>query len=854
MSGKTKFSFDYNDYKLAWNQPREYQEFYLLNSKTGLLDPLKDSDAGDLNLQVEAALKEASSSADAILEKTLAEAARVSAEALDDARRNGWRYAQNHIVISRNMAGANFARCLTRVRKANPKLFGELSSVFEKRGLGDITRCSAEEGAAPTVPRTTVLAMVFLHRMCSEKTWEREFMRPGVAASYIDLGCWGAPDSDVRMRGITLASLAAWYGIPLPNAELLTLPAFLSTPYFTKTPLSVKGALDYYSSVASIYLTLFAGTGNPCYEAFAREFLPQMFRLSEAVKSISRGEPDRLARMLASPGFLMLPDRVRADVEGSPLPVTFSSRTEPMAKILFSSLRSGLVAYFDSWGAPAKPTDERPVFQPCESFEENIRRREACGFSTTGGTMRSLLESGDTSVIEGYPQSLRHKDGTLSRLRGLAAICSHAWKSREKTDWLGLPVKYGAEVGHRNRVPFFSLLFHCSPTVPELLDRDEWDPYLRQNGDYGSCLMTEKRWKCRRGGSGMENNRMWVDQPDPNLIRSHFREDDFFITGSVGKTFFDANVTEVLANIRLDMLMSMQAKSDTERLVRWMRASSGMLISSLEDPKDPDVVDWWRRTGRSPLRDLVDRLHTDPPRMRDDEMPGELRGFIEGFSDLFRYADRNRRALGLSPGEPSVARCTDADMRFMTRPLVFWNGKGKNSLSIFDILLRYVSLNIAESRYHNSSAPTPLVRALLRSPAYWDIPVDEEIHGPKVKRPSVNERRLLDIPYCVFDRLLEILVKVALDIGVIDRWGKRISRSGPSVLDRSDEEAFIKSLAERGQRYVDTATNVLYATSARKSASDLLLPRYRERFKVCEAAGAEPEDFFDDYGLDGPGM
>lgn len=780
----------------------------LSNGLLGNFDVLDDRDhPGKTVAIVEQALEESALYADAILENVVRDMQVKSAEGMVKTQKQGRKLAKKYLVITPESIGTSFNKSVAGVQAAHPDLFTKFRGVFDKYDqISPLFYDNDSRGNTPPM-KDFLLCLVLLHRMCSSPKWERAFMIRGVAESYLDLGDLLTSNNPADVRALTLGGCAATYGIPLPNRRLLMLPAYLLvSPYFKRDPIHL--GQEFIDNVASMYLSLYKGIAS--YDGMQSQQRAKIKRIKNSLDSLLRGSPDRLAKMLTSPAFLTMPSSSPNDIYSSPFPPKYvfghasGSTPLPIVHKLYEILNLSIEHFLSKWD----PSSLSPHLKAPESEEEHKKRRQALGV-TKGEKMmnlRYLLDSDDFHGLESYPPNVDPDGNRINFMHHLVSICRQAWKERDRYDWLGQEVM----ISSYGKVPLFKLLFNRSPQIPLLLSRDEWDKYM--TSDKGNFLIVGKTFSMESEGRPLMIHRL--------------REEDFFLRNEITQsTFLDHNIHEVATTIRIETFMSMQSKRDTFFLARMLSAGHGYLGERLGNINDPDVMSIWRQTGQTPLEIILARLREDPPLIEDAQHGREN---DISWCNFGRGLSQGWFGLGRKDTNVGNVRISNDTFDLMTSPIGYVNlGDSGERLyfSLFDIVLGRATRCSLNKNFDNLQ----VLKELISADRFWDIPIDPNIHLGSPVQTSINEKRLIEGPYKVFDRLIEMLLAMAMKGRTILRIPDRAALI--QQLKGMGDELFVQ-LASKGQEYLETAASKFFATKSRQEAIDMVFPAFRSRLKV----------------------
>lgn len=855
----------------------------------------------------EEASREAAPYIDIILGIVVEDMRRKTAAGLEELHNRGRKLSDKYVVITSESVGTSFNKSVADVKLAHPDPFRAIEDVFAKYDRGEgllgefnyiMTNYRKTLSPSNLYLGDFLLYLVLLKRMYLSPKWEKAFMIRGVAESYLDLQETGeslialntlpsiisnfcpeleelaiiAPKwrkfKSSPIQGVTLGSFAAISGIPLPNKRLLMLPAQLpADPYFKKNPrYNGKGFAD---NIAAIYLLSLTGLTQKIhalsqishygsatssavkYFQDSLQSSPLTMRVKASLDSLRKGAPDELAKMLTSPVYLTMPNVAPNDIydditsNAQKYAERYDGReevSEPMVHELYSTLREMIMGFLKKW----KSFNTRQ-----ENLEAYEKRCQILGVPKEEGeviNLRPLLEKDGFEGLESFPDDLGiGGELSIDYLHYLLSIGRLAWKEREKSDWLDEKITV-MTFRRRKEIPLFKFLFYHSPQIPYMLRREEWDKYMKTND--GNFFIVNKR-------NEMGTNAEWEA-----VLTQRFREEDFLLHEG-NKTFLARNIREIVSAINVKTFMSLQNKLDTFWLAEALSARIGTLGQRIEDADNPDVLSIWKEKGQSPLEIVLSRLREDPPLISEmkhmDEGDIIFSNFALGL--LGRWFDPRGSYL-----KDNVKIDNDA-FDVMTAPIGFGTPKGpkeeeysslqghsseeKVYFSLFDIVLGRASrFGSALKQFDNPQVLVDLIKA----DRYWDIPINPLIHLKPVIPKTANEKRFIESPYSVFDRLLEMLIAAAMT-------GRNILRgnlyNNPSSTKNfytqfnAIEDVLITKLYAKGPQYLNTATGKFFSTKTRREAIGIMFPGFESKVKVragLESSMGGPAE--DEDGMD----
>lgn len=624
-----------------------------------------------------------------------------------------------------------------------------------------------------------VIGIILVHRLCSTVAWEKAFMLSEVAKAHLDLGSLSGGLLRTR-QNYSKAGKVTLAALGAMYAVPLPNRELLTMPVFADTAQTFSATR---SNVAGMYPNLFWPL---CLSASRNDIqVPQIVidRLTSAVKSLGPGNsPTRLAKMLTDPAFLALPTK--------PAP-------EDRDLYLCTVALVGEQMLNDLYGVLAEDLPIREV--------------------------RLFLESRH-QLPEEFFQRIKNNRRIL--FQSLSTFCIEGWKK----DWIknNIPLYLN---GRERNIPIFKLLLYHSPLIPALFSRDEWDRYMTSRE--GNSLIVNKDWDIYSSFSGRYGSAHALKR----LVETHFRPDDYFIRDEInGDSFLEKNLKESVESMSPDTFLSVQRRcEDPSLVIRMLSQDGGRKCVALGQA-------FSSRENKSYLRMVLEELQKSPPdisRMQRDIsfVPDAFdlchgEGIVQGIRDV------------LFGNEKTDLVVNDKTFGFMTAPIMhFGDIPGEKSLgiSIFDIFLAQLPDLVGQigNRGLYGKSTVKFLGDLMMASRYWDIPVDPFLHGNSHIRKATREKKDQEDTYCVFDRLLEILVKVSMKVRTTVKSGKTshgLTPGGESL--QALEAPFFDMVASKGERYLNSMVRKFYSTQTRKEAIALIFPSLSLRTNVHDVANS----------------
>lgn len=773
------------------------------------------------------------------------------------------------VTIARNIWGISFNKCVLRAKSHYPDIFKNFLATLNDYGLDTLLGLGQDDDAAGD---NFILTTILLHHMCSSPRWGRAFSDLDVATSYLDNTELCNVYRGVDIHGFPLGTLAAWYGIPITNIRVLALPSKLyEAPYFTVPFKRNPPSLPKTESIAAAYLTIFdpetslAEGDSPLLPLTSRE---KGYDSVGTARVQARGQglkdfliPEKkialgtaLARLMSDPMFLVLPSKVEmAPDKNIPIPFIYRFWDVPIAENLFRILDKHIGNVLHFWD-----NLETNITDIAEG--ETTKKYSRIASSLKKKTLSSFLNP-DANEFDMLVDKMPFDTNRSLGMKALMNLCRNIWS---KKTWLAqrVPFQNGTTVCE---VPVFKLHFSLSPLIPAMLSPKEWETYMSLNG--GNFLITRKKWDNQSAYPQYS----WCSRCK-DLVKQRFRLKDYFIQDEMSKEFFyQSHAEETASSITINDFQRLKEICDDKALISLLEVNFGRLGHRLELP---EAYPTWRERHKSPLQEVIERLQKSPPNI------SRLKGKKGQFTDLresdlaagltykwFKPYNATKGDMLPPPDLPeSSVRISNDTYEFMTAPILSVD-KGPSrtiEISTFDLFLGRLSLftkmivynyekYLAYNEYSNFNI-LPL-KDLIRSDRYWDLPVDKVLHGDPLVRRSARDKRYLDISYCVFDRMLEILMDIAFELGKVYRISEPRNSDVMQLMSELKDLGhllFIQS-APKGEKYLKTIAGTLYSTTSRKRAARLAYPRLEESLMVHLGirGGYHKDsldiDVFDDY-------
>lgn len=638
---------------------------------------------------------------------------------------------------------------------------------------------------APGTICEEVIGLILVHRLCSTIKWERAFMLNGIAKAHLDLGALFG--EPISKQNYLKVGKVTLGALGAMYAVPLPNKQLLTMPVFADT--AQVGAAQL--SVAGMYPNLFWPLRLPKSHGSQT---PQIVRdrLTAAAESLRPGKtPTRLAKMLTDPAFLSL-------------------TTKP---------------------APGD-RDLRVVTLVGEQMLNDLHRVLVMDFKVKD--VRSVLESRyQYQLSEEIFQDIENNRRPL--LQSLSTFCIEGWKK----EWIknNIPLYLN---GRERNIPIFKLFLYHSPLIPAMFSRDEWDRYM--TSQEGNSLIVNKDWNLYSSFPG-EDGSIHISK---GLVETHFRPDDYLIRDEInGDSFLEKNLKESVESMSPDTFLSVQKRcKDPLLVIRMLSQDGGQACITLGHTYD-------LKENKSYLRKALEELQKNPP---DISKVRESSGFIWGSPNpCWGNFSQGIRDVLFGEEKTDLVVCNN-NFDFMTTPVMYFEnapGEGLSGVSIFDIFLAQLPdfVDQIESRRSYSESRARILKPLMMSDRYWDIPIRPFLHGDSRIRKVAQEKENQKNLYRVFDRLLEILVDASMKIRITVKSGGAPHELTPGgKFLRSLEGPFFDTVVAKGEEYLNSMVEKFYATPTRKEALDLIFPSLPLRKSVHDgvaSANYHPLDLMD---------
>lgn len=749
-------------------------------------------------------------------------------------------------VLDENLAAVSFSRCVWAVMKRDPHL--------QELAMQHISDPLLSSICLPT-PKDQItqmfLPVVLLHYMCINPKYEKIFMDLRIASSFLDLQSAYRVATNHAKRlldyvpGVTLAGIAAQYGIPLPNRKILSLPAWFFPRHTHSSRWEELSSHENYAqgphSVASQYIRFLLFYGDSENKTDSTEMFGSYspikhdrifrYRAEKTVRAIvsRRQKEDRLARMLTNPAFAAMPMTAPLGSGFAPgeYPLYFREvAPAPMASLLFTCA----VDIYHHLTAHNKPK-QGPL-----NFNDNPE-----------------------SVFRDIP---REDPG----IQCLYATCRSLWEIREK--WLSraMRVKY-ISVGafgeeKMENIPMFLLCYNSSSIIPGMLKRDEWDSYINFENHIHRELFVSPQWGQAHPSSG--KNSLIELYPGAfesvNLHKTHFRKSDYMIRGGRtknGKTLaFIHNMTikaplEVLADpdiFRLGQDSPFDSYPEAA-FISWLTRGFPRRLVESGPAVQPEVKEYIKKFGDHPFVHILKNLQDDPLVAGPTQMGRVLDSFAYlcqyiywNFYDILHINRINwidssemvdAKDLGLvllSPNHRDLLLkpfMTSEDSAVVARPV---DALGK--------MLDKLTFDMGNWGRGSVIGLLPSI-SILSSPELWDV-----WHGPER-----SDHRGEDASLTLGETAAETFVAYGMRLSLKSKNKSQETEKTISIL--RDKFAPLREFLPRSLSHVseDSAKSILsrlYGTPRRKESMETLVPGLAA--KVCVSQAATDTDIFN--GID----
>lgn len=743
-------------------------------------------------------------------------------------------------VIDENLVAVSFSRCVWTVMKNNSHL-QELAT----RYISDPLLLSI---CLPT-PKDQItrmfLPIVLLHYMCINPKYEKIFMDIRLASSFLDLqSAYRATSSHMKrhldyVTGVTLAGIAAQYGIALPNRRILSLPAWLLPRHIHSSRWEGLPRDENYAqgphSVASQYIRFLLSheadqTDSKMFSVHNPVRHDQIFRsriekIMDAIAS-GRQKEDRLARTLTSSAFAAMPMTAPLGVGFAPgeYPL-FSQKVAPapMASLLFTCAA-------DTY----------------HHLTHNEPQRRRLNF-----------DDGLESILEDIPR------GDFG-VRCLYAVCRSLWETREK--WLSQTphVKYmDVTSGEKTEnIPLFLLCYNSSPVIPGMLKRDKWDDYMNLENHIHRKLFVNPQWGQIYSLSDQKTlTGLYQDVLESvNLHKTHFRKSDYMIGewkegDKKGQTLaFTYDITtkaplKILTDpdiFRLEQYFASYPYSEVA-FISWLERGFPIRLIESGPAIKPEGKAYIKEFGEHPFVHILKNLQDDPIVMNTTQVHQALGPLTSPFRHIYRndcnvfhvkksWVGSSER---VSPEDLGLVLLSPNHRDLLLKPLII----SKDSTVVLrpiDALGKMLDELIFDMGNWGRESLIGLLPSLsiLSSPELWDA-----WRGPE--RPN---RRGEHVSLTLGETAAEAL-------GIFIMLGMRLSlklknesRGMEETVDilknrlASLKEFLPQSLSRVPQDSAKAILRRLYGTPRRAESTEVLVPGLSTRICVSEAVTEDTED------------
>lgn len=454
-------------------------------------------------------------------------------------------------VMTADLAAVSFSSAVWKVMSDRPDLVRMMEGLISDPVAKSLYAMPDDPSAKALLPS------MLLHHMCTDARYEGHFMDIRLASSFLDLDqIYKSMSKSLSGRsgmatspGITVAAVAARYGIPMPNRSILSLPAYLTLLHTRKyrwedVDGNFGGLASRVMNVAGQYAIfldavtrspgadldgerstlgttrLFNDGGDGVEYHYDIEIYRRARAALEALEGGTRRE-NRLARLLTSPSFVSLPEQNSSSANVPPETYYSTGMRHPQASMAASIFTLAMDHYSKKGLSWQRSFLEEPRSNPEPEFIR-FGGLAADGFSE----FLELPASRSSRVLNNlyYPDSAKS-----SPYRLLFAVCSDLWRKRDR--WLGseVPVLHlRDEEVVRGSTPLFPLILSSTFSVPYMMDRDEWNRYMDLGDRY-------QRWLFM----GIGNHLSMPVEPvmrqgnpkrlNADLFRKHLRKDDYLV-------------------------------------------------------------------------------------------------------------------------------------------------------------------------------------------------------------------------------------------------------------------------------------------------------------------------------------
>lgn len=501
-------------------------------------------------------------------------------------------------IIDENLVAVSFLKCVWQAMEKNSNL-----QKLAQRHISDPLLHSICFPMPKDYATRMFLPIVLLHHMCTTPQYERLFMDLRVASSFLDLAPLyrtlpqHAKDRMKYTPGVTLAGIAARYGIALPNQRILSLPSKLfprHTGLFRWEGLRGGSNLAIGPlSVASEYIHFLMSLDTEKQEEPLKNITPNKYdpiisrRAKKVVEAIVSGKykQDRLARMLVNPVFVAMPAHSSLGLGIKPGEYPMYDQKEVSSPLVSLILTRAAIYYVRHLGNQAGSDNG---LTPDTSSQ--------CHFE-------KVLSRGIDSILQEIPQ--KHFG-----LRCLFAVSQRLWETREnwlskspRVKYLGI---YDGSAEKTENIPLFLLAYNSSPVIPSMLSREEWDRYINFKNHIHRKLFINAK------------DNIWPSM-EKEIYKTHFRKADYMMSeedDGVGKSIaFLPNMSEkapmeILADP--DVFRFKSATFSNPAVYEWLLGwGAGRLVRSGRNIP-PDGMAYIKEHGVHPFVKILSNLQEDP--------------------------------------------------------------------------------------------------------------------------------------------------------------------------------------------------------------------------------------------------